>query len=108
MDRPLTRHGTVGPPIVYSRASIRTIIIQITRRVHCGEHFQGFGSCGSRTKITILRYHDHSDGITSQTVYYGQAGVYLIHDPAEDVLGLPDGAYDIPLGVMDKIYREWR
>ena len=60
----------------------------------------------NRRMLILSRYHDHADGITTQTIYYGQAGVYLIHDPAEDVLGLPEGDYDIPLSIMDKAYRK--
>ena len=50
-------------------------------------------------------YHDHADGHTASDAYYGQAGVYIIYDPAEDVLGLPSGDYDIPLALTDKIYQ---
>ncbi|KAK3705112.1 hypothetical protein LTR37_013479 [Vermiconidia calcicola] len=53
-----------------------------------------------------LWYHDHVDGATSTDVYYGQHGMYLIHDPAEDGLGLPDGDYDIPLLVGDAVYQQ--
>jgi hypothetical protein len=38
-------------------------------------------------------------------VYYGQAGSYIIFDPAEDSLGVPLGAYDIPLAIQDKSYQ---
>ncbi|KAH9825623.1 Multicopper oxidase [Teratosphaeria destructans] len=50
-------------------------------------------------------YHDHADGHTASDAYYGQAGVYIIHDPAEDSLGLPSGKYDIPLALTDKTYQ---
>jgi bilirubin oxidase len=50
-------------------------------------------------------YHDHADGHTAADAYYGQAGVYIIHDPAEDALGLPSGNYDVPLALTDKIYQ---
>ena len=49
-------------------------------------------------------YHDHADGHTAADAYYGQAGVYIITDPAEDALGLPSGDYDIPLVIADKRY----
>lgn len=51
-------------------------------------------------------YHDHVEGITATNTYFGQAGLYIIHDPAEDVLGLPAGDYDIPLAIADKKYQE--
>lgn len=50
-------------------------------------------------------YHDHADGHTSVNAYFGQAGAYIIHDPAEDSLGLPSGKYDVPLAITDKIYQ---
>lgn len=50
-------------------------------------------------------YHDHVDGNTSTHAYFGQAGVYIIYDPAEDALGLPSGDYDVPLALQDKIYQ---
>jgi FtsP/CotA-like multicopper oxidase with cupredoxin domain len=50
-------------------------------------------------------YHDHADGVTSVNAYFGQAGGYIIHDPAEDSLGLPSGKYDVPLSITDKIYQ---
>lgn len=38
----------------------------------------------------------------------GQAGVYIVHDPAEDSLGLPSGygQYDVPLVLTSKQYNE--
>ncbi|KAF2721831.1 bilirubin oxidase [Polychaeton citri CBS 116435] len=50
-------------------------------------------------------YHDHDDGHTASHAYYGQAGVYIVYDPAEDVLGLPTGKYDVPLTITDKKYQ---
>lgn len=49
-------------------------------------------------------YHDHTDAITAVNAYFGQAGVYIVHDPAEDALGLPSGKYDVPLALTDKTY----
>ena len=56
-------------------------------------------------------YHDHSVHITSDHVYRGLAGFYLISDEVEDASGLPGtlaadgpdgyGRYDIPLMVKD-------
>ncbi|KAK4508628.1 hypothetical protein PRZ48_002367 [Zasmidium cellare] len=50
-------------------------------------------------------YHDHAHGHTAADAYYGQAGCYIITDPAEDALGLPSGKYDVPLALADKIYQ---
>ncbi|KAL0941611.1 bilirubin oxidase, partial [Colletotrichum truncatum] len=53
-----------------------------------------------------LWYHDHAIDHTAENAYYGQAGTYLLHDPAEDKLGLPSGygIYDIPLILSAKQY----
>jgi FtsP/CotA-like multicopper oxidase with cupredoxin domain len=50
-------------------------------------------------------YHDHAHGHTSTNAYFGQTGGYIIHDSAEDSLGLPSGNYDVPLAITDKIYQ---
>jgi spore coat protein A len=49
-------------------------------------------------------YHDHAMGLTGPHVYRGLAGMYLIHDPSEDALGLPSGAYDVPLVLQDRLF----
>ncbi len=51
-----------------------------------------------------LWYHDHADMLTSRHVYRGLAGLYLLHDPAEDALGLPSGPFDVPLVLQDRIF----
>ncbi|KAK5660756.1 hypothetical protein OQA88_12122 [Cercophora sp. LCS_1] len=55
----------------------------------------------------MMWYHDHAVHITADNAYSGQAGVYLIHDPAEDSLNLPSGygEFDIPLVITSKQYR---
>ncbi|KAK3988407.1 Cupredoxin [Cladorrhinum sp. PSN332] len=54
----------------------------------------------------MLWYHDHAFGKTAENAYYGQAGAYIIHDAAEDSLGLPSGygVHDIPLILSAKQY----
>lgn len=43
---------------------------------------------------------------TAENAYFGQAGAYIITDPAEDALGLPSGygEFDIPLILSAKFY----
>jgi bilirubin oxidase len=53
-----------------------------------------------------LWYHDHAIHHTAENAYYGQAGFYILHDPAEDALGLPKGTYDLPLALSAKQYNE--
>ncbi|WP_047690257.1 multicopper oxidase family protein [Kocuria sp. ZOR0020] len=51
-----------------------------------------------------LWYHDHRMDFTGPQVYRGLAGFHLIHDDAEDALGLPTGDRDIPLMIMDRAF----
>jgi spore coat protein A, manganese oxidase len=51
-----------------------------------------------------LWYHDHAMGITRLNVYAGMAGLYLLRDAAELALNLPNGDYEVPLVVQDKIF----
>jgi len=51
-------------------------------------------------------YHDHAMHITAVNAYYGQAGFYILTDPAEEArYRLPRGRYDIPLMLQSKQYR---
>ncbi|KAI5791979.1 Cupredoxin [Geopyxis carbonaria] len=53
-----------------------------------------------------LWYHDHAIHITAVNAYYGQAGFYILQDPAEEArLGLPQGRYDVPLMLQAKQYQ---
>ncbi|KAF2808591.1 Cupredoxin [Mytilinidion resinicola] len=51
-----------------------------------------------------LWYHDHAVHHTAENAYFGQARFYILHDPAEDSLGLPAGNYDIALALAAKQY----
>ncbi|KAK3715090.1 hypothetical protein LTR37_007300 [Vermiconidia calcicola] len=52
-----------------------------------------------------LWYHDHAMDHTAENAYFGQAGFWIIHDSEElAVPGLPQGKYDIPLGLTSKRY----
>ena len=66
--------------------------------------FKDYYYSGSQNARTLW-YHDHANGHTSVDAYYGQNGVHIIYDPAEDSLGLPSGKYDVPLVIIDKIYQ---
>jgi len=50
-----------------------------------------------------LWYHDHAMGITRLNIYAGLLGAYLIHDEAEQALGLPSGDCDLPLILCDRL-----
>lgn len=60
-------------------------------------------------EATTLWYHDHAMGITRLNVYAGLAGYYLLRDQydtgeADNPIGLPSGAYEIPLVLQDKMF----
>jgi FtsP/CotA-like multicopper oxidase with cupredoxin domain len=49
-------------------------------------------------------YHDHAVGITAENAYMGLAAQYQLHDALEQSLGLPSGAYDVPLIIRDAMF----
>jgi spore coat protein A len=53
-----------------------------------------------------LWYHDHAMGITRLNVYMGLAGYYILRDAFETSLGLPDGAYELPLVLQDRLLNQ--
>jgi spore coat protein A len=53
-------------------------------------------------RARMLWYHDHAMAVTRLNVYAGMAGMYVIRDDEEDALGLPSGAHEIPLMLMDR------
>jgi spore coat protein A, manganese oxidase len=58
----------------------------------------------STQRSATLWYHDHSHGQTSRTLFAGLAGTYIVRDPAEDALELPQGEYDLPLMLTDRSF----
>ena len=53
---------------------------------------------------TALWYHDHALGITRLNVYAGLAGFYLIRDEPEKALNLPQGEFEIPVMLQDRLF----
>lgn len=51
---------------------------------------------------STLWYHDHLMDFTGPHVWFGMAGFYLITDDFEESLGLPGGAYEVPLAIQDR------
>jgi len=47
-------------------------------------------------------YHPHPDMRTASQVYRGMAGFFIVEDPQQAALGLPTGAYDVPLLLQDR------
>ena len=55
-------------------------------------------------QAATLWYHDHRMGFTGASVWRGLAGFFIIHDDAEDALGLPAGLRDWPLMIADRSF----
>lgn len=58
----------------------------------------------NRQAATGLWYHDHALACTAPNVAAGLVGFYFLRDPAEDALGLPHGAQEIPLMVQARAF----
>jgi spore coat protein A len=54
----------------------------------------------------MLWYHDHAMGITRLNIYAGLFGLFVVRDKVEDALNLPGGAYEIPLVICDRSFRQ--
>ena len=59
----------------------------------------------NQQEAALLWYHDHAMGINRLNICAGMAGLYVIRDSFEDSLNLPKGAYEIPLVLMDRMFR---
>ncbi len=89
-----------------------------TKRPEHGTHFQTLPGAGTGEAIfyytnnqpaTMLWYHDHAMGATRTNVYAGLAALYFLRDTfdtgnAANTLGLPFGAYEVPLVLQDKTF----
>jgi spore coat protein A, manganese oxidase len=49
-------------------------------------------------------YHDHRMGRTARNNWRGLQGMFLVTDRSEHKLGLPHGAYDVPLLLSDRSF----
>ena len=54
----------------------------------------------------LLWYHDHAMGINRLNICAGMAGLYIVRDRVEDALNLPQGEFEIPLVLMDRLIRK--
>ncbi|MEU1071328.1 MULTISPECIES: multicopper oxidase family protein [unclassified Streptomyces] len=53
-----------------------------------------------------LWFHDHAHHIESENVFRGLTGIYTLMDLPEKALGLPSGAYDVPISIRDARFDE--
>ncbi|SED30093.1 multicopper oxidase family protein [Streptomyces melanosporofaciens] len=70
-------------------------------RVKPNEAISGYTN---HERSSMLWYHDHGMGMTSVNVYAGLAGLYLVRDPADERLGLPEGEFEVPLILQDRTF----
>ncbi|AEM85696.1 multicopper oxidase family protein [Streptomyces violaceusniger] len=70
-------------------------------RVKANEAISGYTN---HERSAMLWYHDHGMGMTSVNVYAGLAGLYLVRDPADERLGLPQGEFEVPLILQDRTF----
>ncbi len=49
-------------------------------------------------------FHPHPHGKTGPQVYFGLAGLFIVSDPEEESLGLPNGENDIPIVIQDRTF----
>ncbi|KAL8654429.1 MAG: hypothetical protein Q9226_003442 [Calogaya cf. arnoldii] len=94
MDTSVHLHGS------YSRAPFDGWAEDVTKRGQYKDYY--FPNWQS---ARTLWYHDHAVHHTAENAYFGQAGFYILHDPAEDSLKLPSGKYDVPLALASKQYK---
>jgi spore coat protein A, manganese oxidase len=59
----------------------------------------------NKQDAAMLWYHDHAMGINRLNICAGMAGLYVVRDSVEDSLNLPKGKFEIPLVLMDRIFR---
>jgi spore coat protein A len=59
----------------------------------------------NRQEAAALFYHDHAMGITRLNTAAGLFGMLFVRDAFEDLLGLPRGAYEIPIAIYDRLFR---
>jgi spore coat protein A len=55
-------------------------------------------------RAATLWYHDHTMAATAQNVWRGLFGMHLVHDEAEEALGLPSGDRDLPVAICDRSF----
>jgi FtsP/CotA-like multicopper oxidase with cupredoxin domain len=57
-------------------------------------------------RSATLWYHDHAHGETAKTLFAGLAAFYLLDDPDDKHLDLPQGDYDVPLMITDRSFNK--
>jgi spore coat protein A len=58
----------------------------------------------NRQDAAMLWYHDHALGINRLNVFAGLLGAFFVRDDFEDSLNLPQGKYEVPLLLYDRVF----
>ncbi|WP_069768265.1 multicopper oxidase family protein [Streptomyces sp. LUP30] len=119
----LTYGGSLPGPVIRARSG-RTVVVRQTNRIADGTSMHLHGAVvdpandggpmdliapgatrtytfPNRQVAASLWYHDHAHMADAEHVYRGMSGFYLVGDANEDSLGLPQGAYDVPVMIRD-------
>ncbi|MBV9404729.1 MAG: multicopper oxidase domain-containing protein [Acidobacteriaceae bacterium] len=59
----------------------------------------------NQQEAALLWYHDHAMGINRLNIYAGLLGLFIVRDEVEDELNLPRAEYEIPLVLLDRMFR---
>ncbi|PVH83779.1 hypothetical protein DL98DRAFT_585247 [Cadophora sp. DSE1049] len=84
----------------------------IVRFINHGDRANSVHLHGSYSRAPFDGWAEDTTGVGQRSTillrsaYYGQAGFYILHDPEERALGLPEGKYDVPLAIAAKRYNK--
>jgi len=59
-----------------------------------------------RNRAGLYFYHPHTHEMTATQVYRGLGGGILVNDAEEEALGLPSGAFELPIVLQDRSFNE--
>ncbi|GHH95792.1 multicopper oxidase family protein [Streptomyces capillispiralis] len=119
-----TFNGSFPGPVIKARSGERVVVRQTNQlSVPTSVHLHGahvpedsdggpmdlIAPNGGRKTYTYpntqphanLWFHDHAHHAESENVFRGLTGTYLLTDDTEERLGLPSGAYDVPVSLRD-------
>ncbi|MFE9204128.1 multicopper oxidase family protein [Micromonospora sp. NPDC007230] len=94
MDGMDSMDGTSGMDHMAGMRDPRAVVTRLTRDY----------TFPTDQRPTMLWYHDHRMDFTAPAIWRGLAGLHFVRDDAEDGLGLPAGAREVPLMIADRAF----
>src|SRR5687767_6116811 len=94
-------------------SSVTTSCRRTTRAMATYHYPNMYAGGDEREALGFLWFHDHCLDYTSQNVYRGLVGTYLLFDERDSgneedlnskAIRLPSGKYDVPLVIENKVY----